>query len=245
MMDTHSIDRSRHGFSLMELAIVLGIMGLIIGSIWALGSQAWESAHREQLKEAINTTVSNIRDSFIGQAGLQALGVSCMSSQFILHGIIPPDLKRSSAKGCGNPAGLCADTPWGPADPVGPSPAGTFRACDWDLTFSTCQNPPPGTACPPVIPPKTSQVFAVVIRGLNAAQCIDTAVNASGPSGSPGLMEVNINDCNIIAGAGSGCFTPPLGKSFPVSSADANKFCHLPPKQNVIRLFYRFRLPAH
>lgn len=48
-------------FSLIEAAIVLAIVGLVIGGLWAAASSAMNNLKIQQTREGIITTISNIR----------------------------------------------------------------------------------------------------------------------------------------------------------------------------------------
>ena len=63
----HSVSRRFAGFSLTELAIVIGVLGILTGGIWFIVGSINESQHQAQALEAIDTTVKNIRALYTGR----------------------------------------------------------------------------------------------------------------------------------------------------------------------------------
>jgi len=66
MTDAKKI-RKTHGFNLIESAIVLGIIGLIIGGIWLAGATVSEQRIISNLSSATLQTVQNVRNTLKGQ----------------------------------------------------------------------------------------------------------------------------------------------------------------------------------
>lgn len=213
------------GFSLVETAIVLAVLGAVLGGLWAISAQAWEYVRCERTVEAVNTTVTNIRSYFGGQAGLPDLGVENMSAQLINLGVIPSNLTRSSGQGCA--VTPCADTPWGPYAGGVINPWGTFRVCNWKLGMGACFINSGGVGA-------TSPFFAVVLGGVTKKSCISLVEAISGPKGPDGLVEMNVGSTNLTA-------------VHPVSDADATTACTLLSNGNPqtdgtisVRFAYRF-----
>lgn len=223
------------GYSLVELAIVLGIVGTIAGLIWGYANTAYEKVRRQQMLQEVRTVVENIRGSFTGQMGIPNLGVSGMVPFLVQNHAIPQEMVRTPyLPSCTNNGNICADTPWGMANAGGnAAPLGTFRVCDWVLGQISCfTNATPGT----------SQAFALIIVNLPIGACMQLAEKISGPDGPPGLADVNINGCNILAS--TGCVSPPT-PSFPIASKDLVNLCTLPNSTNSLRFVYRLRLPQN
>jgi type II secretory pathway pseudopilin PulG len=56
--------RRKRGFSLLEAAVVLGVVGLVIGGIWGVASSVRASMQANQLHQQTLNLVSSIRDYY-------------------------------------------------------------------------------------------------------------------------------------------------------------------------------------
>lgn len=193
------ISSGRRGVSLVEIAIVLGIMGVVTYGIWSMVTQGWEQARREQSEEAIRGIVTETRAYYAGREGIDAGENFTQTTKTLLNNhVVPGNLMRNPAN-C-KAGGLCvADTPWGGREGNAISPDGTLRVCGWEL----------GNAQDPCYTGKATgslpyQFFGVGFMGLNVGSCIALAGKVSSTMGPPGLIEVNINGCNVGTGTG-GC----------------------------------------
>lgn len=196
--------RNVSGFSLTELAIVLAVAGVVLGGVWTVSGRAWEYAKLERSKEAVATTVDNVRSYYAGLAGVPEIasgGVGGMTDNLINSSTIPQYLVRNMAA-----VPKVADNPWGGTDL-----AGTFQVCSWVWGTAACS----GTVAPPT---PTSPFFGVTFTGLTLPHCISLVESVSGPNGPSGLMEVNINGTNISTLAGNHFVHP-------VSDTDARMNC--------------------
>src|SRR6266853_2928305 len=128
----------RNAFSLTEIAIVMGVMGVLLAGIWSYVSAANETVRIEKAKEEILTVVQKIRGYYAGQAGMLSAGTDLITAQLAAAGIFPNDMLRpdSPNNNCHQMPGLprlCPDAPWGPMDPSSgwPSTIGSFMVCQW------------------------------------------------------------------------------------------------------------------
>jgi prepilin-type N-terminal cleavage/methylation domain-containing protein len=185
------------GYSLVEVAIVLAVIGTIIGALWVAVGQAWDYSKREQAQEAIATTVNNTRAYFTGQAGAPNMGFGPLTSQLAFYNVIPASLLRSTS--C-TVTTCMTDTPWGPfsGSPSSLDPNGTFRVCNWPMGLPFTTIP---TTCPAAAPGGNSIFFGIALTGLTVKTCIALVETISGPSGPSGLIDVNINGLNMAAAA--------------------------------------------
>ncbi len=55
---------SRQGFTLAEMAILLGLVSLILGGVWAAAAHVWHQARTKAAIEEMVTVVQNIRDYY-------------------------------------------------------------------------------------------------------------------------------------------------------------------------------------
>ncbi len=107
-------------FSLIELAIVLGVFSLIVGSLWALAGSAQDRTRREQILEQVVLTVNNLRAHYQGQAGFPAgpLTPAALTDQMIRRGVIPSEMVSNRGV-CNPPCQYTASHPWGGGFQVG------------------------------------------------------------------------------------------------------------------------------
>lgn len=212
------------GFSLVETAIVLAVIGGILGAVFMIATQAWEHVRRELAVEAIATTVANVRSYYGGQPGLPSKTSAALTDQLLNSNVIPASLNRGTT--CAGNA--CADNPWGSFNNGVRDSAGTFRVCNWSLGASSC----------PVTPAANSPFFGVVLSGLTQKSCIALVEAISGSGGPVGLVEVNISGTNLLAS---------VKTIQPVSPSDAMTFCPLDNSGEgigIITFIYRVAAPT-
>ena len=87
---TYRIRRPNTGFTMIEIAIVLAIVGLILGAIWVAAKAVIDSNRANQAAQDIATITSNLRSTFIAQNSFSATGDQ--TSALVSEGIIPADL---------------------------------------------------------------------------------------------------------------------------------------------------------
>ncbi len=87
---------SRHGFSLVEAAIVLGVVGLVIGGIWVGAGALSESYKVNKTAEGILSTSKNVQN-LISARDSEAIGhVVSITQTLIDAGAFPEDWVRGS-----------------------------------------------------------------------------------------------------------------------------------------------------
>ncbi len=64
--------RSQHGFTLTEMAIVLGVTGLIIGAIWAAASLVYNNMRLSQAQQEIISIANNVRSLYASRSTFTA-----------------------------------------------------------------------------------------------------------------------------------------------------------------------------
>jgi len=56
--------RSKRGFTLTEMAILFGVVGLVLGGVWVAAAHVWHEARTKTAIEEMVTVVQNMRDYF-------------------------------------------------------------------------------------------------------------------------------------------------------------------------------------
>lgn len=208
-------NRSRRGFSLAEFAVVLAIMGIVVGALWGVVTIVRENLRRAQMEEQLTSVVQNVRSFYQGWGRVQDDSVppkndAASITHFLLKkGVIPPDMIRSRTA-----TPMVADTPWGPRDASGADLAGGGLTVDTVGLNSTLH-------------------FRVSILGLRRSSCIALATKLSG-AGIEGLKAAYINDMAVVAAA----IAPP------VAPEKAAVDCKAVPGagENVVAFVYNLRV---
>ena len=206
----------QRAYSLTELAIVLGVMGVVLASIWATASAAWEASRREQTLEIVTTIANNIHASNYPSLSFASGGVDYYVPLFFKQGIIPNSVQRRATSGCSNNSGLCADTPWG----IGGA-NGSLQVCPWNYGTST---PPCATAAST----GTVQFFAIQLSSLSQANCIQLASMISGAPTLTGLLQIYINST--------------IGTASTLKVSDAKTNCTKTDNTNVLGMVFRLNV---
>jgi len=92
---------SNVGFNLIEAAIVLGIVGLVIGGVWVAASSAYSSLRVKTASEQILAIGQNVRSTY---ASATRDAAALTTGQAITAGLIPSNMLATATT---------ARTPWG------------------------------------------------------------------------------------------------------------------------------------
>jgi hypothetical protein len=185
----------------MELAIVLGVAGIIIGAIWSLSGTMYSDVEQEKFSELLNVIVSNVRGNYAGKAFIETTlvpttgGVPGMMPILTSMNVFPGNTVHSvpnGTNGCAI-AGGCSvvDSPFGEQSTTGLPAAGTpynsIYVCGWNSLGST--------RCTFTVATSTSNVPLFAIEALlsKGKNCINAAMMNSNPSTLAGLVGVYIN----------------------------------------------------
>jgi len=223
------------GFTLTELAIVIGVIGILTAAIWTFIGPAYENTRHQQLAEQLSTVVNHVRALYAGQAGISGAAAT-LTPQLVTQGAIPTNTVRSGAGGCTNNNNICVDGPWGPGGGTNSATAiasGSLGVCDWTAGV------PAGANCATQPNSLTSQFFAVELRGLSFASCVVIAPQNSASGAPPGLLDVVINGVSIMGAPGV------VAHSLPVQFGDAKNLCNSGPGGNTVDFVYRLQQPAY
>jgi len=120
------------GFNLIETAIVLGIVGLVVGGIWAAAAGAYESMRQQKASEEVLALAQAVR-SVYAQPGAPSIFTAPETlTDFKTLGI-PSDMINSAGDGLTDP--------WGHAVTLAPgATAGTFTLQYTTMPVTSCIN---------------------------------------------------------------------------------------------------------
>jgi prepilin-type N-terminal cleavage/methylation domain-containing protein len=88
--------RRRRGFTLTEIAIVLGIMGLILGAIWVAASSVYTNMRISTTTRDVISLSQGVRNLYANQ-GLMETAPVITSAQLISTGVVPNDMIAGNA----------------------------------------------------------------------------------------------------------------------------------------------------
>jgi prepilin-type N-terminal cleavage/methylation domain-containing protein len=142
----------RRGFTLTEIAIVMGIMGVILGGIWGAASMVYANKKTSQALQEIIVIVSSVRGVFTSG---QILGGAQQLSPMLINGGLVPS----------NMIGSCTGTPWGAT--WGGTAGCALSPWNTQVLIATQTG---------WLPNDTPNTFDVVIASLTNAQCASFAM---------------------------------------------------------------------
>jgi type II secretory pathway pseudopilin PulG len=126
--------RSDAGFNLIEAAIVLGIVGLIVGGIWAAASSAYENMRQQSASKQLLSLVQNIR-GFYAQGPIDVIDNN-LTNLYNL-GLLPSDMVIQ------NGTAFYLRHPWGgnvSIEDGGINGYSSFRVTFQDMKVDVCRN---------------------------------------------------------------------------------------------------------
>lgn len=168
----------RRGFSLTELAMVLGVIGMILSSLWSVVSTVREKVRREQAINQVVISVRNIRDFYMGRGFVQTPSGSgsfeSLTHYLLSQGVLPPEMIRDRSAST-----LRADLPWGPVGVSGSLVAnGTFAVDNTDVSASP-------------------DFFRIELRGLSYANCVALGAALGGDAAAVPSTSVRANNTTL------------------------------------------------
>ena len=169
-------DRRRRGFSLAEFAIVLGIMGIVLGALWGVVSIVRENMKRGEMAEQMIAMVNNIRSFYMGTSAARtpagSVAESDVTDYLLKQGVLLSEQLRDRTAGT-----WVADHPWGATGASNTLLAnGGIGVSGLDAGAVNVSN----------------RAFRIQLRGLKYSSCVALASRLSG-SNPMGLIAVHIN----------------------------------------------------
>jgi len=173
--------RTRRAFSLLEFAIVLAIMGIVLGALWGVVAIVNENTKRGQMADQVALMVMNIRSFYAGRTFLadQAGNIDAVNvTNYLLHqGVLPAEQNRDRTLGT-----WVADHPWGRRSATGAAlPAGGVAVSGRDSGGGNISN----------------RAFMIELRGLKFSSCVAMVSKLAG-SLPTGLLEIDINLAALV-----------------------------------------------
>ncbi|MGE4350882.1 MAG: type II secretion system protein [Bdellovibrionales bacterium] len=163
--------KTRRGFSLSEFAIVLAIMGLVLGALWGVVAIVRENGKRQEMTQIMVVLVQNIRDFYSSRIRVadkdNATDMASVTSYLLQQNVIPSDLIRTRSAST-----LVADHPWGATSASGATLSeGGILVDGWS---------------------NGARFFRIQLRGLEYSSCVALTDRLSGPD-MVGLYLLSIN----------------------------------------------------
>jgi PilS N terminal len=207
----YSHRRSR-GFNLVELAIVAGVAGLLLGGIWWIAALVNGNAKKELAIQQLAVIINNMRSTYQGLPGIDRAtgGYDQLTPCLIARKVIPRDLMRRpdlfSSATCSATlnADIAVDHVWGQRTPDGTlltkggikiGENDQTTATGYDQYFRVRYEALPTDACVAFVV-KASQ--GGLIKGLNSLRIDSTSFTSLPITGK------QAHDSCKMAGAGAG-----------------------------------------
>jgi hypothetical protein len=205
---------------LVEIAVVLGVVGLVVSGVWKVASSGRESVRRELAFDQVTILVKNVRAYFQGRASSVVSGVTTPANYtlfMIEQGVVPIEMVNRKT------SPYVADLPWG--NRFGAT--GSLFLCDGS---SHCAN---GATNAIGDSTTASQSFTVRLSALPLGACVYLLGKLTGPGSPDGLKYVAVN--------ASALYNPRTSGGYPISLTWARANC-TSKLNNSIDLTYRLRL---
>lgn len=199
--DAHpAASKSRHGFTLTELAIVLIVVAIVIGAIWVAGQMVWNNYRVYRVNQQVMTVLQNVRDYY--GTSMQALPFAA-GTEITVNldglGLIPAEMRRSPSTAPGtapDPIDHAINNDW-------PAYNG-YSAGSFHVIAET--NAAAGSA--------TVNVIRIALEGLTQGPCMKLLMNAPVTDvATVGLVQLGTGSM-MAAAAGSMPLAMPIGNTF-------------------------------
>ena len=175
------------GFTLTEMAIVIGVVGIMVGGIWTAMSGVMQYHHIAEAAGDVAEVVPNVRSYFAVQTGMMNKKYTTVTQLLAQQQVIPPHMLRDQS--CLTNGNCIADGPWGTN---GGDANGTFRVCEWTMGTSTACSAAQLTGT------LTPQFFGIEFTGLSAGACFGLVQRVASADGPDGLVDVSINGFSMV-----------------------------------------------
>jgi len=204
----------RAGYTLLELVVVLGVMGIVLSALWGVVSIVQEQVKRHQVADQIVVTVGKIRDYYAARRliadDMDISDYPELTDYLLRNNVLLPEQIRDRTA-----ATWVADHPWGSVGADGSVLAnGGFAVGGYDR--NNALNP--------------ESFFTIRLTGLGLASCIALVPLLSG-SGIPERLDALVVNSTV--------YDPPVSPDVAVTECAAPAGA-----TNTIELVYFLRRPA-
>ncbi len=175
--------RLMRGFSLVEFAIVLGVVGIVLGGIWSVAGMIRNNVRQEKFSETLYSIIGNIRGNYMGKSSVDSTLVTTEMPLLVGMNVFSGDTVHTVA----GPVSV-VDSPFGElVNPISAaSPYNSLYVCGWTAKTSTGCDFAGGTANVPL--------FAIEVLIPAGGDCINAVLKNSSATTLPGLVGVYINN---------------------------------------------------
>jgi hypothetical protein len=181
----YSQRRKTAGLSLTEMAIILGIVGLVLGAVWVAGAQVYVNNQAKITSQQIVSIAQNVRTIFVEQGGVTGGVGSTINLALDQMKAFPLDM-RTGAIPTGNVINLWDGNVQVYADDcAGNEAAATAQPC-FGLTYLNV----PQTACIKILSQTAQSGMGLQSVIVNAAAPVNAPIS---PSAIHGACSANIN----------------------------------------------------
>lgn len=189
---------AKRGFTLTEIAIVLGIIGLILGAIWVAAAAVYNNLRVSKATTQLLQITQNVRALYATSARVDPLAnINTPGQQagqaltYIQANVFPNDTLSSSG-GAGQPVDT-VQSPWNGG------------------IYITAQQSQGGVA---------NDSFQVAFDAVPQSACIGLITANSGEGRDPGMVSVD-----VAAGTTGAPVAPAFAAQFPIPASTAQQAC--------------------
>jgi hypothetical protein len=90
----HARQAERAGMNLLEVAIVLGILGLVLGSIWVAAGEFYSNSRIRSAGQQLVTIAQNVRGIFVEQGGVTGAAGSNINQALDQMKVFPLEMRK-------------------------------------------------------------------------------------------------------------------------------------------------------
>lgn len=203
--------RRQRGVTIIELALVLGVAGLIIGGIWVAAAAASEARKVNETVDQMRQTVENIRTRYLTANQIPQQDFTTFTQTVAAFNAFPAESWLTP----GDPAGCAVATP-----------CYFYHAFETDGTGSTCGG---GTYCVgsaaallTAMQGNTNSGFVLLLRALPQAACVKLASHFLDVWDGIGVTGMGFNNGDAALPGASFQLNPPTATQVQANCAAGN-----------------------